>query len=407
MRPTSVIFNTTDRCSLRCKYCFAHPNPRDTTLKVAKDAVRYLADNWLATPEKERLEPSFAFFGGEPTLMWDEVIIPVVTWCRETIDKEIGQSVAFSITTNGQHLTRERIELWKNFENTGFLLSIDGVPDVQDYDRPREDGGKSSTKLIEIIPDLLEFFPYTTFRSTVTPYSVNYLFDSYIWAYEWGFKNYFVIPNMREEWPEEARKTLDEHMEQILNIHYIDITLKGYPGLHFNPWFNEFDNILKKDVKVPITTKRCGLGTTSCGIGINGEIFGCQEHNTYDKDDIFYLGNIYTGGIEQERIDALLEKYSSLEIPRSILGEQYCETCPLKNRCSLLFCPSVCLETTGQLNLLCEMDCIWKQIKFKHAERILNLIEEDNNFAALDYLQNNGYLPKEEEGCSCHTPQPA
>lgn len=401
MRPYSVVFNTTDECSLRCKYCFTNPNPRIATLQVAKDAIKYVVDNWkISRPDTP---PSFAFFGGEPTLHWDDIMIPAVEWCRETLDKELkefGVKVSFSMTTNGQHLTKERLEKWKSLHG-GVLLSIDGIPYVQDNDRPRFDKGSSSKPLVEIIPTLLELFPNTTFRSTVTPFSVNYLFESFIYAYSLGFKSYFVCPNVREEWSEEAKATLAQHMEMIFNIQYCDISV-GQDGLKFWNWFDQFKYALKKDLEIPFTTKRCGLGTTSCGIGASGEIFGCQEHNTYDETDIFYLGNIYTGGIEQDKIDALLARYSTLSSPKNVNNPDKCKTCPVKNCCNLLFCPSACLATTGALNILTDTDCFWKVLLFENAERILRLIKEDNNHAFLSFLMEKGYLRKEK--CSCHAP---
>jgi hypothetical protein len=49
---------------------------------------------------------------------------------------------------------------------------------------------------------------------------------------------------------------------------------------------------------------RCGLGTGSGSIGFNGNIYGCQEQDSYaGEDSIFYLGNIYKDGIERELHD--------------------------------------------------------------------------------------------------------
>ena len=394
MKPYAAIFNTTDLCSLACRYCFTAPNPRTSTAQVAKDAMQYIANNWIET--RPDTTPGFTFFGGEPTLMWDEIIIPATYWCREVLDKQLSEynvKMNLSITTNGQHLTPARIRQWKELGGV-FLLSIDGVPIVQDIDRPRRDGKSSSQVLEDIIPTLLYYFPETTFRSTVTPYSAQYLFESFIYAYSMGFKSYFVCPNTREHWDEESRNHLAKAIEGIINIHYCDMTT-GQEGLKFWNWFNEFQNVLNVDWFVPMDTKRCGLGTTSCGIGTKGEIFGCQEHNTYDEEDVFYLGNIYTGEIEQPRIDKLVEMYLSLDAPKNAEFPEKCDSCQLKNRCSTLFCPSANIASTNTLNLLPDIECYWKNLLFDNAQRILTLIEEDNNHNVLDYLQDKGYLGRE------------
>lgn len=51
------------------------------TLDTAKDAVFWLLKN--RTLKKSNKDVSVNFFGGEPTLLWDEIIVPLVTWSKE------------------------------------------------------------------------------------------------------------------------------------------------------------------------------------------------------------------------------------------------------------------------------------------------------------------------------------
>ena len=77
---------------------------------------------------KKKIYPSFkdntisiTFFGGEPTLLWDELIEPLVAYSK---DKYPGR-VKFGITTNGTLLNEKRIDFLKE-NNIPPLLSIDG-----------------------------------------------------------------------------------------------------------------------------------------------------------------------------------------------------------------------------------------------------------------------------------------
>jgi radical SAM protein with 4Fe4S-binding SPASM domain len=369
--------------------------------------MSYVVDNWIATQlTKQKLEtkqqcdcsgkesrPLFAFFGGEPTLMWDEIMMPATLWARQELDKKLepfNTTIDISVTTNGQHFTEKRLQEWHKL-GCGVLLSADGIQCVQDIDRPSVDGSSSFEKIVRIAPTLLELYPKTTFRSTVTPYSAQYLFDSFIFIYSLGFQSYFVCPNVRESWDEESRQILAKNLEGICDIHYCDISFQQ-DGLRFWNWFDHFTYVMDKDHFIPMSTERCGLGTTSCGIGTKGEIFGCQEHNTYDENNPFYLGNIYTGGIEQSKRDALLKKYSSLTAPVNHEYPEKCSTCPVKNCCNLLFCPSANLETTQALNRVADMDCYWKTLLYQNAERILKKTEEDNNHIFLDFLIQNNFI---------------
>ena len=76
---TSAFLNVTDECNCRCVYCFENKHPHHMSLQTAKDTIDFLAKN----AEKENCIPSINFFGGEPTLMWDSVIIPSVLYAKE------------------------------------------------------------------------------------------------------------------------------------------------------------------------------------------------------------------------------------------------------------------------------------------------------------------------------------
>ena len=71
---TSAFLNLTNSCNLTCRYCFVEQKPEFMTLQTAKDAADFLAGNGQA---------SINFFGGEPMLMWDEIIVPLTLYVHE------------------------------------------------------------------------------------------------------------------------------------------------------------------------------------------------------------------------------------------------------------------------------------------------------------------------------------
>lgn len=170
------------------------------TLDVAKDAVKWLIENlhWKKEHDlvKDAERVSINYFGGEPTLLWNEIIVPLTRWAFETYPKEIS----FGITTNGTLLNEERIKFLYAY-NIKPLLSIDGAPRTQNYNRPCQDTTLQSFDLISPnIPILLKYFPDTTFRATIDEATVGNLFENYIFAQYMNFKNIFMIPNGRSLW---------------------------------------------------------------------------------------------------------------------------------------------------------------------------------------------------------------
>lgn len=115
-KPTSAVVSLTDSCNNACPYCFVDFNPQRMKLETAIQTVEFLKKNCL--PEQK---PTFCFFGGEPLLEYDSIIVPLV--------EKYGDSVTWSITTNGVALTEERIDFLAA-HGVEILLSMDGTKEI-------------------------------------------------------------------------------------------------------------------------------------------------------------------------------------------------------------------------------------------------------------------------------------
>lgn len=103
---TSVMLNVTHACNLRCVYCFVEKEPQTMTYDVARDTVDFL----IANSKENGDTPSINFFGGEPMLCWDSIIVPLTNYIR----KDLRIPFNLSITTNGTLLNDERIKFMKD-----------------------------------------------------------------------------------------------------------------------------------------------------------------------------------------------------------------------------------------------------------------------------------------------------
>ena len=161
--PSKACLNVTDACNLACKYCFVEQNPHYMTLETAKDATHYLLENLEKRNKKfnKNERARITFFGGEPMLLYDEIIVPLVNYIREN-----NLPVDFGMTTNGTLLNEERIKFFRK-NKFDLLLSIDGAKTTQDLNRPCKNGKSSFDLIIPNIPYLLEKYPNITFRSTI------------------------------------------------------------------------------------------------------------------------------------------------------------------------------------------------------------------------------------------------
>lgn len=128
---TSAFLNLTNACCLACQYCFVHQSPEHMTLQVAKDAADFLAANAKAQGET----PSINFFGGEPMLRYEQVIVPLTLYIRDTYSSIEAMNADFSNTAkNDMAIISSSVEeedTAKLYINNGtewfYLCDLSGV----------------------------------------------------------------------------------------------------------------------------------------------------------------------------------------------------------------------------------------------------------------------------------------
>lgn len=359
---TGVCLNLTNSCNMKCKYCFTHPSDDEITLSTAQAAVM-----WIKSNQGHSSNTHINFFGGEPMLKYDEIIKPLIEWSEKMgIDK-----ITYGMTTNGSLFTPEKID-WLADHHVSILLSIDGGPQTQNENRILKDGGDSFERVSGYLPYLLHRNPYLTFRSTLDPENVGEMYTNYLWAVSLGFASYYVMPNEFTDWSKDVLKEMAIQLRRIYWEMYDRIS-NDAPVPIFNFFFQElFGFFGMKKVKPETPWQRCGLGTTSIGIGVNGNIFGCQEHNTSDTDSPFYLGNIFKNGIEEDRHERLLTMYLA-DLPEDYNA-----------------CPSHCYGVNKDLKETTEVWKVWSGTTKSTIKEILMHAAEHDNQKFLTFIETKG-----------------
>ena len=381
--------NLTNQCNLRCYYCFTEHNPKNLKWETMKAIIEFAEKQWF---EKEKREDTlnFTFFGGEPLLRYDEIIVPSVKYIKDIFtEKEVPQKYwpGFSITTNGTLLTKERLDFFRE-HNFCLLLSIDGNEESQNLNRPKANGEGSFSDIMPHIPDLLERFPNTTFRSTLTPRTVDKIINNYFFAEDCGFNSYFLVPNECEPWSEEQKTMLTYQMGLMTEIIYDSISNKINP-LYFSPLMKAIETIL---IPIPFTKSphRCGLGTASVGVSVDGKLSGCQEYSTFIEDnDLFCIGDVFNGINEKKHLQ-LLNNYLQEQHIQPVNGN--CENCICYDICNRNVCPSKNYTLHKDMNINSEIICHWKKTIYWCAENFLAKAAKENNIAVQEYLRY--HLPK-------------
>ncbi|MCG8684164.1 MAG: radical SAM protein, partial [Desulfobacterales bacterium] len=113
-----VVWNTTQRCNLKCVHCYSHSHDRDYENELSTEEGFKLLDD-LA----EFGVPVVLFSGGEPLTRKD---LP------ELIKRAKSNGLRAVISTNGTLITQERAELFAELGLSYVGVSLDGLRDTND-----------------------------------------------------------------------------------------------------------------------------------------------------------------------------------------------------------------------------------------------------------------------------------
>lgn len=123
---SKIVFNFSNDCNLRCKYCYADGGKYAS--KCGKTMSREVFDGLLLQLEEEGVEriDIVSFFGGEPLLNYELIQYALPTMTQKF---QIGN---FEIVTNAWLLDEEKMKTFNEY-NVRLVISCDGPEEVTDF----------------------------------------------------------------------------------------------------------------------------------------------------------------------------------------------------------------------------------------------------------------------------------
>lgn len=372
----------TEKCQLKCTYCYEKHGNKNMSLDIAKSVI----DEIIRNAVSECKLPRITFFGGEPLLVYEELMKPCIEYIR--YEKKSRCSIGF--TTNGILLDEEKLKFFRD-NDVVFMLSIDGCKESHNTHR-KDSKGEGSFSLIESkIPLILKYFPNTCARMTITPETVHYLYESIRYIQEAGFIDMHIIPDLfvlegGKSWDDNSFKEFEEQLNKFES--YVIDTFESYEiPLIFQTYADMFTRMVLSNHCGKLNhhrTANCCLPTNRCGIGvddhiivdINGNYFSCQHSSeSLSKSNPLYIGSIEEGILEERRL-ALLEMNSS-PLRSDTLD---CEECPLNNICTGGCAPNN-YALSGDFTEVPVSYCRWSTLLYESAIRVVKYFDwkKDND----------------------------
>jgi uncharacterized protein len=316
----AISLNVSSSCNLSCTYCYASRGnfggiqAEPMSVSVAERAVEALLSG------ADRARPAtIGFLGGEPFTRRE--LLHHVVHFTEARARELGQSVRFSVTTNGTLLNDADRELLRR-RPFAVTISVDGQAAVQDAQRPRSLLRGSFEQLVKGVRPLLEApgAARISARATVVaPFSdLQQRFQALV---ELGFEQVGFSPLRTAPNAQGALQAADwpAYLDELLSVAVAEAErAKRGESVRLSNLLVALDQ-LRRGSSSPYA---CGAGGGYFSVASDGAWYAC--HRAVGNTD-YWLG-------DSEGLDA--SRRSSFLRSRHVHAQQACQTCFARYLCS-------------------------------------------------------------------------
>jgi uncharacterized protein len=363
---TNLDLDLTDDCNMRCVYCFkGEKTPRRITMEIAQDVVL-----WLIKASRGFSNINLNFMGGEPLMEWD-IVRELVPWARNRA-KVHGKLLSFSMTTNLTLMTQEIRDFFDQW-GFGVMMSIDGMPEVQDSQRPLRDGTKGSPIVERWARSMLKTRPRSQARMTVHSSNIQHLLESVVYLKnEVGFQGFVIAPSdvvswnagIRDKFAEQFHLLADYVIKSYMENSPVDVAVIDY-------YCKEYFYPTKIGQSIEPKKASCGAGKGYLMADFEGSLWGCHRFDgsctAAGVGHELSFGNIYKPGFRNDLHQAFLD-FDHQKIHKST-----CAGCVVAPVCGGS-CPAANLEETASLYLAHDARCWFGRLTFQESQRVFDAL---------------------------------
>lgn len=307
----AVFVDLTNRCNLRCKYCFNYRSlqapPSDLDLDLIGKALR----SKLAESVKD-----WFLSGGEPAL-YDHL--------PEALDLFRGHGVGPKIATNGTVLSPETIDMWAGLGVRSLQFSLDTL-DPEVHADLNGGGRRDHETLLRNLEYAVQSPLRVVVSSVLTRPNRNEIKDIMAFCYESGVDSYTLYPNVPSErrhqklivsFPEllELTDELFSTYNALSPAKVLDVTI---------PCFAKSSAYAKWKDRLALRLHYCAAAQYALKITSAGRVSACICQDS----EPFIIGDLRREGLDDIWISEKARAFRSLyrEIPE-------CRDCPESEVC--------------------------------------------------------------------------
>ncbi len=188
--PREVTLSLSSGCNLRCIYCYAHGGVNSKVLPW-QAIVQSVNQLFIFTKESGEQEAVLSFHGtGEALTQWN-TLIETVEYAQEKLPA--GLKLKFALVTNGTLIDDAKAQWLKNYD-FAITVSMDGLEETQNKQRPKADGSGSYQDVVNGIKALVKVNANFAVRCTITGKNQSEMVDFLRLCASLGCKDVSVVP---------------------------------------------------------------------------------------------------------------------------------------------------------------------------------------------------------------------
>lgn len=305
----NLTLHMTNKCNLKCKYCFVPHGTCSMTFEIAMNAIKLAMKDGKPT--------GILFYGGEPLLEKDTIY--KIVEATQKIKKETGHEFFYKMTTNGTLLDAAFLKMAGQV-NLTIGLSHDGL--AQDDNRLFHDGRGSFDLLEPKIDLLLKHQPYAVGLSVVDPSTVHKAAETVDFLYRKGFKYITVGMNYDRvaPWNNENLRVLFDEYRKMAKLY------AKWARNEEKIYLSTFDMKILSHLKgEAYALDRRAASYNQISVGSDGRLYPLSKF--VDKSG-FEIGDVHTGINEARR----KEIYEMGSVPM-----EACQNCAIRTRCNYVY----------------------------------------------------------------------
>lgn len=276
----------TDKCNLRCRYCYLDYGNFEENLILKNIDVDKLCDIINEIYEKYEKGIGYVqFFGGEPLLAYDE-IQTVISHIEEKCTKDGIALPNYGLVTNGILLTRSMMEYFLA-KNVSVMVSIDGDEKIHNQVRKGINATETYHLIAENVSELTNnyrlMFELTLNRKHLFNYKKG---DAAKWfdnMKKMGFAagNVGIIEMGKDK--ELDLQQDDYKVFELFESDMVDYFFEQF--LEDDTLYNiDIIRVLSRLLKKDVSNYSCGAGVSQMTITASGRMIPCPKYAGLDYD---------------------------------------------------------------------------------------------------------------------------